>query len=169
MTATEFAGRENKRMQLLGSAVGNVMRERLSPVIEFVYKIAAESNKLPPMPEELMGQEYEIEYISPLARAQKSLELNNISQALGIIASFGEVNPDVFDKINFDEAVNFVADTTNIAPRIIRDDAEVEAIRTGRQQQDLVNAQMQMMQQGVDINKQASEADKNKAVAESVR
>jgi hypothetical protein len=164
-TATEVNILNNQRMQLLGSAVGNVMREKLSPVIERVYAIAARLGKLPPLPSELQNEEYVVEYVSPLARAQKSLELANLSQAMSIIASFGQVNPEVFDKIDFDELVDYTSEITNITPKIIRDDAEVEDIRAGRQQQQALAMQMELMKAGTETTKIATEADKN--IAES--
>lgn len=165
MTATEVNIRNNQRMQLLGSAIGNIMREKLSPAIERVYAIAARLKKLPPLPPELVGEEYVIEYISPLARAQKALELNNLTQAIEIIASFGGVSPEVLDKIDFDKTVDYVADITNITPKIIRDDDEVEDIRAGRAEQAAIAQQMAAMQQGAETIKTGTEADKN--VAES--
>lgn len=161
MTATEVSIRNNQRMQLLGSAIGNIMREKLSPTIDRVYWIASKLNKLPELPPELYEEDYVIDYISPLARAQKSLELNNINQAMQIIASFGQVNPEVFDKIDFDKLVNTVAEVTNIAPSIIRDDAEVQDIRTNRAEQQAMAAQMQMIQAGAEATKVGTEADKN--------
>ena len=168
MTVTEVNIRNNQRMQLLGSAIGNIMREKLSPTIENIYSIAARLRKLPPLPPELINEEYVIQYISPLARAQKSLELNNLSQAMQIIASFGQVNPETFDKIDFDELVDYTAEVTNITPKVIRDDAEVEDIRTGRAQQQAIAMQMEMMKQGVETTEKATSADKNIAEAQVI-
>jgi len=165
MTATEVQIRNNQRMQMLGSAIGNIMREKLSPIIQRVFSIAAKNNKLPELPPELRGQNYIINYISPLARAQKSLELQNLAQAMQIIASFGSVNVEVFDKIDFDEAVDYVAEITNIKPHLIRDDMEVETIRADRQQQQMAAQQMAMLEQGASATKTGAEADK--AIAES--
>lgn len=160
MTATEVQIRNNQRMQLLGSAIGNIMREKLSPAIERVYSIAFKLGKLPDLPPELAGENYVIEYISPLARAQKSLELNNLSQAMQIIASFGQVDPQVFDKIDFDKLVDTVAEVTNIAPNLIRDDSEVESIREERAQAQAMQQQMIALQQGTEMVKTGAEADK---------
>jgi len=167
-TATEVNIANNQRMQLLGSAIGNIMREKLSPVIHRVYAIAAKLNKLPPLPPELQNEDYQINYISPLARAQKSLELNNFSQAIQIIASFGKVDPNVFDKIDFDKSVDYVAEITNIKPQIIRDDQEVADIRAGRAEQQAVAQQMAALQQGTDTVAKATEADKNVAETAAV-
>lgn len=166
-TATEVNILNNQRMQLLGSAVGNIMRGKLSPVIERVYSIAAMNDKLPPLPPELINEEYVIEYISPLARAQKYLELNNLSQAMQIIASFGAVNVEVFDKIDFDELVDYTAEVTNITPKVIRDDSEVEEIRSNRQQQQALQMQMEILKQGTETTKVATAADKDIAEAQT--
>lgn len=167
-TATEVSIMNNQRMQLLGSAIGNVMREKLNPVIHRVYAIAARLKKLPPLPPELANEEYQINYISPLARAQKALELNNFQQAIQIIASFGQVNPDVFDKIDFDKSVDYVAEMTNIKPQVIRDDSEVMALRENRAQAQAQAEQLAAMQQGTDTIAKATEADKNIAETSKV-
>lgn len=150
---------------MLGSSIGNIMRGKLSPVVHRVYAIAARNDKLPPLPGVLNGQEYIIDYISPLARAQKYLELQNLSQAISIIAQFGTVQPDVFDKIDFDECVNYVADITNVTPKILRDDGEVEDLRRSRQDQQAMLQQLEMIKQGAESVKIGGEADK--AIAES--
>jgi hypothetical protein len=71
------------------------------------------------------------------------------------------VQPDVFDKINFDEAVDYIADITNITPKIIRDDDEVEQMRADRGQQQAQAMQLEMIQKGADATKTGTEADKN--------
>jgi hypothetical protein len=153
-------------MQLLGSAIGNIMRGKLSPVIERVYAIAAKLKKLPELPPELAEEEYSIEYVSPLARAQKALELNNLTQALAIMGQLVQIQaasgqiPDVLDKFNFDKAAEFGADVTNLAPQLIRDDSEVEEIRSGRMEQQQQTQQMALLQQGAEAAKVGGEADK---------
>ena len=168
MTAFEVNVRNNQRMQLLGSAIGNVMREKLSPVVERGYSILARSNRLPPLPSSLQGEDYVIEYISPLARAQKALELQNFTKAFDIIAGIGQVNPEIFDKINFDETADYIMAITNTTPKIMRDDAEVADIRAGRAEQNALLAQMEMMKQGTDAVKTGADADKSLAEAEAV-
>jgi len=171
MTATEVSIRNNQRMQLLGSAIGNIMREKLSPVIERVYAIAAKANKLPPLPPELAKEEYTIEYVSPLARAQKSLETNDLNQAMAIIAQLVQIQiaggqqPTVLDKLNFDELVDYTGEITNITPRLILDDSEVEDIRSTRAEQQQQQQQLALIQQGAEATKVGAEADKN--IAES--
>jgi hypothetical protein len=167
-TATEVNILNNQRMQLLGSAVGNIMREKLSPVIHRVFGIAARLKKLPPLPPELSNEDYQINYISPLARAQKALELNNFNQAIQIIAGFGQVDPSVFDKIDFDKSVDYVAEITNIKPQIIRDDMEVADIRANRQEQQAMAEQLAATQQGTETIAKATEADKNIAETQAV-
>jgi len=173
-TATEVSIANNQRMQMLGSAVGNIMREKLSPLIQRLYAIAAKNNKLPPLPPELKGQEYIIEYVSPLARAQKHLELQNLNDAMAVIGSFAELQlasgqyPEVLDKLNLDEATDYVSNITNIAPQVIRDDAEVEELRDGRAQQQQAQAQMAMLDQGAQSAKIGAETDKVLAEAENV-
>lgn len=165
MTATEVSLRNNQRMQLLGSAIGNIMREKLSPTIERVYAIAGKNGKLPPLPPELINEEYTIEYVSPLARAQKSLETNDLNQAMAIIGQLVQIQlaggqqPTVLDKLNFDELVNYTGEITNIAPRLILDDDEVNDIRMSRAEQQQQAEQLALIQQGAEAVKVGADAD----------
>lgn len=174
-TATEVSILNNQRMQMLGSAIGNIMREKLNPMIELVFNIASESGKLPPLPAELFptkqkpqGENYNIQYISPLARAQQALELQNFQQGLAIIGAMGEVNQGVYDKFDFDEAADYVAELTRMNPKLMKDKAEVEALRAARAEQEAFAAELELMKQGTESAKTAAEADKNRAQAVAV-
>jgi len=116
-----------------------------------------------------------IEYVSPLARAQKHLELQNLGDAMAVIGQFAELQlasgqfPEVLDKLNLDEATDYVAEMTNIAPKVIRDDAEVEEMRDGRAQQQEAQAQIQMIGEGAEAAKTGAETDKTLAEAGNVQ
>ena len=87
MTATEVIQRNEEKMRLLGPVLGRLQSELLKPLIDRVFAILLRNNMLPQAPEFLSGRDIEIEYVSPLAKAQKSSELQSIMRAIEILGS----------------------------------------------------------------------------------
>ena len=70
-TATEFVQRMQMRMQLLGPVMGRLEGELLARIVRRTYAILFRLNALPPMPPEIAQGEYTVEFVSPIALAQK--------------------------------------------------------------------------------------------------
>ncbi|WP_262988487.1 portal protein, partial [Enterococcus faecium] len=75
----------------------------LNPIIERVYSVLDRAGVFPPVDDEelldqLNGQEVKIEYISPLAQAQKMSSLVNIEQYFAFIMSLAQANPNIVNK-----------------------------------------------------------------------
>ena len=73
---------QQEKLQQLGPVVERLQDEFLSPIIERTYNILERMGAFPPIPddvaERLSAEEVKIEYISPLAQAQKMSGLVNI-------------------------------------------------------------------------------------------
>ena len=146
MTATEVIQRNEEKMRLLGPVLGRLQSELLKPLIDRVFNILLRNNQLPPAPEFLSGQDIEIEYVSPLAKAQKSTELQSIMRAIEILGSMANVAP-VFDYVNFDNLVKHLADIVGVPQKILKSQSQVNAERQQAQQQQQEQMQMQQLQQ----------------------
>ena len=92
------------------------------------------------------GKDIEIEYVSPLAKAQKSSELQSIMRGIEIMGSLANVAP-VFDYINFDKLVKHLTDIIGMPQKILKPMSQVKAERQQAQQQQAEQQQMQQMQQ----------------------
>ena len=68
------------------------------------FAILFRKNHFAPAPDFLSGKDIEIEYVSPLAKAQKSTELHQSLRAIEILGSLANVAP-VFDYVDFDKLV----------------------------------------------------------------
>ena len=79
-----------------------------------------------------MGAPLRVEYVSPLALAQKQLGLNGLNQLTAVVGQVSAVQPDILDKIDFDEAVDVMADALGVPPRVLRDEKDVAALRSQR-------------------------------------
>ena len=143
MTATEVIQRNEEKMRLLGPVLGRLQSELLKPLIDRCFAILFRNNHFVQAPEFLSGQDVEIEYVSPLAKAQKSTELSSITRAIEILGSLANVAP-VFDYVNFDALVKHVADLVGVPQKILKLQSQVNAEREAKQEQ---AAQMQQMQQ----------------------
>jgi hypothetical protein len=146
MTATEVIQRNEEKMRLLGPVLGRLQSELLKPLIDRVFNILLRNNMLPQAPEFLSGRDVEIEYVSPLAKAQKSSELQSIMRAIEILGSLANVAP-VFDYINFDNLVEHLAGIVGVPQKILKSRSQVSSERQQAQQKQAEQQQMQQMQQ----------------------
>lgn len=104
MTAREVMERTQEKLQQLGPVVERLQDEFLNPVIHRVYSIIERSGGFPPIPQELLevigDEDIEVDYISPLAQAQKMSGLVNIEQGIAQVAQMAQLWPEVLKKID---------------------------------------------------------------------
>ena len=146
MTATEVIQRNEEKMRLLGPVLGRLQSELLKPLIDRCFSIILRKNLFRQAPEFLAGKDVEIEYVSPLAKAQKSSELQSIMRAIEIMGSLANVAP-VFDHINMDKLVRHLADIVGVPQKILKPQSQLNAERQQAQQQQQQMQQMQQLQQ----------------------
>jgi len=146
MTATEVVQRNEEKMRLLGPVLGRLQSELLRPLIDRTFAILLRKKLFKPAPDFLAGQDIQIEYVSPLAKAQRASELQSIMRAIEIFGSLSNIAP-VFDHVNIDNLVKHLADIVGVPAKVLNSKAEVNAIRQQKQQQQDQAMQMQQMQQ----------------------
>ena len=77
MTATEVIARNEEKMRLLGPVLGRLQAEMLQPLITRSFNLLAKQKIFAEAPEYLQTGNIDIEYVSPLAKAQRQGELNS--------------------------------------------------------------------------------------------
>ena len=112
-----------------------------------------------PPPAVLQGLPYQIEYISPLARAQKLDQMKSINNFLALVSQIAVVKPDVVDNMAEDEIVKDVQELYGVNPKYIKSTEDVTAIRQARAEQIAKQQEMAQMQMGADLAKTAAEAE----------
>jgi len=142
MTATEVVQRNEEKMRLLGPVLGRLTSELLRPLINRAFSILLRNEQLPPMPEYLEGVDIEIEYVSPLAKAQRTSDLSGILRALEIAVPLQQQVP-VFDYINSDKLIKYIFDILGVPGTLLNDDVSVSQKR----EQDAMAQQQQLQQQ----------------------
>jgi hypothetical protein len=128
MTATEVLQRNEEKMRLLGPVLGRLQAELLQPMIQRSFALLLRAGALPTPPDELQGQEVDIEYVSPLAKAQKMTDLQSMLRGFETMLQMSQVAP-VMDYLDEDGLVNYIVETTGMPARIIKSRTQVERER----------------------------------------
>ena len=162
MTATEVVQRQEERMRVIGLVLGRLMNEMLRPMIDRVFALMLRADMLAPPPEILQGLDVDVEYVSPLARAQKSSSLNSTMKALEILLPLAQALP-VADHINADGLVNHIMDSLGVPKKVVKPQSEVDA---GREEQAAQQqAMMERQEASQDVQDVAQIAQASRMVA----
>jgi hypothetical protein len=126
--------RHEEKLLLLGPVIERVMPELLDPLLDLVFDACFRAGIIPEAPPELGDASINVEYISPLAQAQKAVGGSAIEQVAAFTGNLAGIFPEVRDRFDEDEAVKQYADMLGVPPKVIRGDLEVDQIRQERQQ-----------------------------------
>lgn len=142
MTAREIVERQQEKLQQLGPVVERLQEEYLTPILERTYNILDRGNVFPPVPPELQAmlatQDVKIEYISPLAQAQKMSGLVNIEQAISFVMQMAQAWPDAIKAVDPLGAVAKYMDLLGAPAKMRRSEEDI---------QQMIQAEQQAMQQ----------------------
>ena len=152
--------RNEERLRGLGPVLGRLTDELLRPLIDRCFALLDRAGLIPPAPQILEGQNINIEYVSPMARAAKSSGLNSTMQALQMLMPLAETQP-IMDYINGDGIVRHVVESLGEPSRVIRSDAEVRKMRKERAEQQAEMEEKQQLQEDVYTAAQAGQAMTN--------
>lgn len=171
MTATEVVQRTQEMMRLFGPLIGRLESEMLGPLVERVFGILTRQGLLPDPPEVLQGKDFTVEYVSPIATAQKQAHFQGIVQVMQMIMLFGEeaAAAIVQKNVDVDKMFKKLWDGFNNDPDMLRDDEEVEqANQLGMAQQaaGLAGQVMGPVQQGAAAIKDVASANQASGPAE---
>ena len=168
MAFVKFAGINTikEQLQQLGPVVQRLQFEFLRKIIERVYNILDRAGILP-QPEDaelalaLSNEEVTIEYISPLAQAQKMAGMTNIEQAIAFTGQLAQFDQSVLDKIDFAKTIDSYFDMVGAPASIKRTEEEYEAIQQQKAQAMAEAKQQEQMAQAVQMAAPAAQAAKN--------
>ena len=165
MTATEVVERTERTLRLLGPTLGRLQSEFLGPMIERIYGVLSRAGRLPEPPESIAEQELKIEYVSPLARAQRQSETQGIMRTLEFIGPIAGMDPQAAQVIKGADTVRHIAELNGVPPMLLKsneelmEEAKAQQEAQAAQQQMMQGAQvMDMMQKGANVAKTAGDA-----------
>jgi hypothetical protein len=130
--------RRDEMLRLLGPMISRVTAELLGPAINRTFHVMAANRMLPPLPPSLKkgdgGTEaYRVEYMSPLALAQRSSDAEQVLRWLGAMAQLVQIDPSVMDAVDADKVAAFLGERYGAQASLMRSDAEIAARRADRQ------------------------------------
>ena len=147
MTATEVVQRTEEKMRLLGPLTGRLSQELLQPLISRVYSILSRQKAFQPAPDFMLNQKLEIEYVSPLAKAQRQGDIQSMTRLLELMTPLSQLDPGIMDYVDSDGISKHLIKILGVPATAVRGDREVAMMRAQRQEQEAEQAeQMQLMQ-----------------------
>lgn len=137
MTATEVQVRYQLMQRLLGPTLGRLQIDWLNFVVERTFKILARAGKLPPIPQELLDRqaELDIEYLGPMSKSQKLDEVLAVERWMANLRVMSESKPDVMDNVDFDEVAKNTGSSLGVPAKYMKSKIQVKIVRRQRQQQ----------------------------------
>lgn len=145
MTATEAMLRAQEKGALLAPTMGRQQSEFLGPLIAREIEILAKAGQLPPMPDALLeaGGEVEIEYVSPLNRAQRAEEGVAIMRTLEAVTPLAQFDPNVLSVFDPMAIARELADINGVPQKVLRTEEQIEAMEAQKAQAAQAAALMQ--------------------------
>lgn len=134
MTATEVLQRTEEKLRLLGPVLGRLHSELLRPLIDRVFAIMFRADELPPPPHALKGGDIDVEYVSPIAKAQRATRAQGLLRVFEVAAPLTAAQPEMLDNIDGDAVVRELWDLFSVPGGLLRERKAVSAIRQARGQ-----------------------------------
>ena len=130
MTATEAMLRAQEKGSLLAPTMGRQQSEFLGPLIEREIDILAHAGALPPMPDALKhaGGIVDVEYVSPLNRAQRSEDGVAILRTLESITPLAQIDPKVMMVFDPEAIARELADINGVPEKVMRTPDQIAAM-----------------------------------------
>jgi len=125
LTATEIAVRQRDRLAIIGPIVARQESEFLSPLIERSYRVMARAGMLPPPPQAMQEVDLRVEYVNPVSVAQRSLELNSISQLIQFHMPLAQIDPSTIKRLNVSRMSELSAEILNVPPSSVYSNEEM--------------------------------------------
>lgn len=161
MTATEAMLRAQEKGALLAPVMGRLQSELLGPLVQAELDILAGAGALPDMPPELEAFDdivADIDYTSPLARAQKSDEGVAILRLLEDAAAVGQFDPSAAKMINGPETLRRLAEIRGAPAGLLRSPEDMAALAEQEAAMSQLRTMLDAAGQAVGVAKDAAAA-----------
>jgi hypothetical protein len=116
MTATEVIERSSEMATLLGANYGRLQTELLTPLIKRGYAILRRRGEVPDLP--LDGRIVEIDYRSPLARAQAQ---RHVQTTLSWLQSVQALGPEAMASVDLGRTARYLGESLGVPGDLMRD------------------------------------------------
>jgi len=162
ITAREVAEKHEEKLLMIGPVLERLHSELLDPVIENTFYRLQTAGVLPHPPQELQGKEFNIQYVSILAQAQRMVATSGLGEFSQFVANLSQVWPEARHKFDPMQAIDQYADARGVPPSVVVSDDQAKQAAA---EEAKVQQQNEMMQQNAamaDAAKTASQANTSK-------
>jgi hypothetical protein len=128
MSATEVMVRYELMNRLLGPTMGRLQTDLLNRVVDQTFMALFRAGELPEMPDVVKQSDgiVGIQYVGPLARAQKSDEVAAMERWVMDIANFSQIYPELRHVVDPIKLALSLSEGLNVPTEILRGDAELK-------------------------------------------
>lgn len=159
MTAEQARFIEQEKLTVLGPVQERIENELLKPLIDITFDIMLEQGEIPPWPEELEGYDLQVQFLSPLAQAQRAVGASVDDRIQQKVQTMSETHPEAGDYWDADQHLRDYVHKIGGSPKQIREADEVEQIRQARAEMQAAQAQSELMAQQAGAAKDAAQAE----------
>lgn len=167
-TASEIIQIASENLKILGPLLNRFMEELLKPVIIRSFWILYRAGKFPKLRTLVESSqnpiEFKIVYLSPIAKAQRLYEAQELQNAFGLIMPVAQVKPELLDNISGDKFFSVTSELYPAVLKIAETPADVKKIRKTRAEEALRAQGMQEIGGMLEGAKTASETDPNEGL-----
>jgi hypothetical protein len=157
-TIAEIAARNEETISQIGPHLERQQNEIQRPAIDVTFARMLETHLIPPPPPEMRGKPLGVEFISPLAQAQRMIGINSVDRWITGMANAAKLNPEALDRLNIDGYVDTSHSMLGVPPKLLISLDKAKKVRDARNRAMAAKEQVQM------ANTQAASA-KNLATA----
>jgi hypothetical protein len=169
-TATEISARQEEKLLQLGPVLEGMHEELLDPLVdntfarlmrlsEVGWRNPEAPQMLPPPPEEMIGSEVKVDYISVLAQAQRLVSTGAMERWVGFTGQIAGLRPEVLDKVNADKIVEQMATDLGVPNDMVISEEQVAAQREARFKAEQTAQNLSRLQGAVEAAKGLSDVD----------
>lgn len=114
MTATQVLKLDEQTLRFVGPIIGRLQSEDLGPMIDRVFGIMLRGGQFLPVPPALEGERLEVEYVSPIAKAQRLEEARGLAETFELLAPILGPDDETWDNLDKDKTFRHVADLRGV-------------------------------------------------------
>ena len=155
-TTIKAAQKQVEKMRILGPVLGRLQAELLQPLITRCFNILSKNRLFEEAPEFLTQNDIDIEYVSPLAKAQRSTDVQSLLRMVELTQPLAQIDPSVMDYIDMDGMAKHLIKVLAIPAVAIKSDEQVAQLRMQREEQQQAMAEQQQQQQVMETASKAA-------------
>jgi hypothetical protein len=154
VTATYTMHQRDQDMRMLSPLLARQQSEFLGPLIDRTFAIMWRQSKalrfgpgsmLPPPPELLAGQKLAVEYVSPIAVAQKSSQLDGVQRLVQSAITLGQIDPLAVQMLDVEAILRLTGRDLNTPAALIKSPERVQAEAAARAKAEQAQQEQQAM------------------------